>query len=372
MLICFYSFTQINNNKMIVYVLSANTLKISVVRKLFEGDIRSISIDNVMSHLGMPALPTQPINEFGPQCALARIAYFKKFMQKENKSLTNCIIVSIENFIETESCQDKCCFAIDYNGKSIYGISENEIAMFPEKYLTELGPIVNYDGILGHAITVGECVNRDDPTYSKNDWMNKFNTFVTRRLQIEDAYNNINFKHFLAGFIKYVPDFSNDGIICPNVFPLLQDPYLCQLLYDQIINKLKDLEIDYVVGLDARGFIFGSVIADRLGVGFVPITKANEKNLSPDSFNITFDNHNTDLPNCLEIERHCIPHKSTILIVDDVLMNGDMLLCARLLIRWFDPTNIFTFVLNKINELTDEAKMTLGEEICKKLIILFD
>ena len=366
MLICLYSLYDIKN-KMIVYVLSANTLKISVARELFEGDIRSIAIHNVMSHLGLPTLPPQPINEFGPMCALARIAYFKTFMKNENKSLTNCIIVSIENFIETESCQDKCCVAIEYNGKSICGISDDETVMFPKKYLAELGPEINYDGMLGHANTIGECVHKDDPTYSKNDWMSKFNIFVTRRLQIENAYNNINFKIFLTGFIKYVPNFSKGGMICPNIFPLLQDPYLGQLLYSQIIDKLKDLEIDYVVGLDAPGFIFGSVIADRLGVGFVPMTKVHEKNLSPDALNIEIDS-----PNCLEIERHCIPSNSTILIVDDILTTGDMLLCANSLIRWFEPTNVFTFVLSKINELTGEAKISLGEEVYDKLIILFD
>ena len=73
--------------------------------------------------------------------------------------------------------------------------------------------------------------------------------------------------------IKTIPDWPVEGVMFRDITTLVQDPdafrYTCDLLYD----RYKDMEIDKVVGIDARGFIFGAVLAYKLGVGFALVRK---------------------------------------------------------------------------------------------------
>ena len=80
-------------------------------------------------------------------------------------------------------------------------------------------------------------------------------------------------REFLLDSIRDIPDFPKPGIMFKDITTLLNNPEAYKLLMDHLEARYKELELDYIVGLDARGFIFGAVLADRLGIGFVPIRK---------------------------------------------------------------------------------------------------
>ena len=73
--------------------------------------------------------------------------------------------------------------------------------------------------------------------------------------------------------IRDIPDFPKPGIMFKDITTLLNNPDAYQVLMDHLEDRYKETELDYIVGLDARGFIFGAALADRLKIGFVPVRK---------------------------------------------------------------------------------------------------
>ena len=80
-------------------------------------------------------------------------------------------------------------------------------------------------------------------------------------------------KKIILDSIRDIPDFPKPGIVFKDITTLLNNKNALKLLMDHLENRYKDMNLDYIVGLDARGFIFGSILADRLGIGFVPVRK---------------------------------------------------------------------------------------------------
>ena len=80
---------------------------------------------------------------------------------------------------------------------------------------------------------------------------------------------------YIKAYIRTVPDWPAPGVQFRDITPLLQDPRVFRVLIDAFVHRYMDagLRPDVVAGLDARGFILGSVVAYELGLGFVPIRK---------------------------------------------------------------------------------------------------
>ena len=83
-------------------------------------------------------------------------------------------------------------------------------------------------------------------------------------------------KEYLLSTIRDVKDFPKEGIVFKDITTLLNDPKAFKTLMDHLEDRYKSYDLDFIAGIDSRGFIFGSVLADRLGVGFVPIRKAGK------------------------------------------------------------------------------------------------
>jgi adenine phosphoribosyltransferase len=73
--------------------------------------------------------------------------------------------------------------------------------------------------------------------------------------------------------IRDIPDFPKPGIIFKDITTLLSNPTAFDTLMNHLEARYKSYALDYIAGIDARGFIFGAVLADRLNVGFVPVRK---------------------------------------------------------------------------------------------------
>jgi adenine phosphoribosyltransferase len=122
----------------------------------------------------------------------------------------------------------------------------------------------------------------------------------------------------LKSKIRHVPDFPKAGILFYDVTTLLRDPTGFRLAIDTLSAPYRDRGISLVVGIESRGFILGSVVADRIGAGFVPVRKVGK--LPADKIRASYQlEYGTD---SLEMHRDAITPGQSVLIVDDLLATG--------------------------------------------------
>ena len=129
--------------------------------------------------------------------------------------------------------------------------------------------------------------------------------------------NQIITKH-LKSYIRDVPDFPKKGVIFKDITTLLRDQEAFRDAVDCIVNVYRDKAIEYVVGVEARGFILGSVIAYQLNAGFVPIRKKGKLPYKTESMSYDLE-YGSDT---LEIHKESFSDKARVLIVDDLLATG--------------------------------------------------
>jgi len=80
-------------------------------------------------------------------------------------------------------------------------------------------------------------------------------------------------KQIILDSIRDIPDFPKPGIIFKDITTMLADPKAFNTLMNHLEERYKTYDLDFIAGIDARGFIFGAALADRLGIGFVPVRK---------------------------------------------------------------------------------------------------
>lgn len=136
-------------------------------------------------------------------------------------------------------------------------------------------------------------------------------------------------KSDLKEHIRDIPDFPKEGIIFKDVTTLLKDKDAFKKSIDLLARKFKDEKIAQVVGVEARGFIFGAALAYKLGVGFIPVRKKGKLPGKTKSVTYTLE-YGTD---SLEIHEDAIKPKTRVLIVDDLLATGGTIEAVSRLIR---------------------------------------
>ncbi len=118
--------------------------------------------------------------------------------------------------------------------------------------------------------------------------------------------------------IRDIPNFPKEGIIFKDITTVLKDSEGLKRTVDFLTEIYKDKKIDYVAGIESRGFIFGTPLAYNLGAGFITIRKPGK--LPADVEKITYDlEYGTDT---LEIHKDAIEKGKRVLIVDDLLATG--------------------------------------------------
>jgi adenine phosphoribosyltransferase len=122
----------------------------------------------------------------------------------------------------------------------------------------------------------------------------------------------------LKGRIRHVPDFPKPGILFYDVTTLLRDREGFQLAVDQMAKPYADAGIDVVVGIESRGFIFGSAVADRLKAGFAPVRKPGKLPSTTRRASYALE-YGTDT---LEIHDDAVARGQRVLVVDDLLATG--------------------------------------------------
>jgi adenine phosphoribosyltransferase len=118
--------------------------------------------------------------------------------------------------------------------------------------------------------------------------------------------------------IRNVPDFPKPGILFYDITTLLQDAAGFRAAIDSLAMPFEGQGIDVVVGIESRGFIFGSAVADRIGAGFTPVRKPGK--LPSTTVRATYDlEYGSD---ALEMHDDAIRRGQRVLIVDDLLATG--------------------------------------------------
>lgn len=129
--------------------------------------------------------------------------------------------------------------------------------------------------------------------------------------------------------IRNIPDFPKPGILFRDVTTLIANKVVFKKSIDLLVKQYKGKRIDKVVGVEARGFIFGSVVANQIGAGFVPVRKKGK--LPYKTISTTYElEYGTDT---LEIHKDAIVAGEKILIIDDLLATGGTVKAATELVN---------------------------------------
>ena len=133
----------------------------------------------------------------------------------------------------------------------------------------------------------------------------------------------------LKKHIRDVPDFPQEGIIFKDISTLIKHKVAFKKSIDVLASKFKKSRVQYVVGVEARGFIFGSALAYKLGAGFIPVRKKGKLPYKTKSVTYQLE-YGTDT---LEIHEDAIAPNARVLIVDDLLATGGTVKAVTELLR---------------------------------------
>ena len=153
-------------------------------------------------------------------------------------------------------------------------------------------------------------------------------------------------KEKIEKLIRSVKDFPEKGVIFRDITTALKDKEGLEIVIKDFTDRYKDKEIDYVVGADARGFIFGAAIAYNIGAGFVPARKPGKLPAEVESVEYSLEYGK----NSIEIHKDAFKKGSKILIVDDLLATGGT---AKAMVQLVEKLEAKVYELAFMIELTD-------------------
>ncbi len=146
----------------------------------------------------------------------------------------------------------------------------------------------------------------------------------------------------LKKLIRSVKDYPKKGVVFRDITTLLKNGKAFRKAVDQLYKKYEGKKIDLVVAVESRGFILGGALANRLGVGFVPVRKFGK--LPADRIEQKYDlEYGTD---SLEIHKDAVKKGQKVLIVDDLLATGGTLQAACKLVEKLGGNVVGILVIN--------------------------
>lgn len=141
---------------------------------------------------------------------------------------------------------------------------------------------------------------------------------------------------YLKAHIRTVPDWPAPGVQFRDITPLLQDPKVFRVLIDTFIHRYmdRDKRPDVVAGLDARGFIIGSVVAYELGIGFVPIRKKGKL-----PFTTVEETYELEYGSAtVELHTDAVKPGDRVLLIDDLIATGGTMMAGKKLLEKLGAT----------------------------------
>ena len=143
--------------------------------------------------------------------------------------------------------------------------------------------------------------------------------------------NRLDVNEYLKSHIRTVPNWPEAGVQFRDITPLLQNPRVFRVLIDAFVHRYMDpaLRPDVVAGLDARGFILGSVVAYELGLGFVPIRKKGKL-----PFTTVEETYELEYGSAtVELHTDAVRPGQRVLLIDDLIATGGTMLAGKKLLE---------------------------------------
>ena len=158
---------------------------------------------------------------------------------------------------------------------------------------------------------------------------------------------------YIRDLIRDIPDFPKEGILFKDITPVLSDIKALRLSVEEMSKPFMNQNIDVVVGIESRGFIFGTPIADKLDAAFVPIRKPGKLPWNTEKVEYELE-YGTDT---LEIHKDAINEGQNVLIVDDLLATGGTAEAACKLISKIKGTIKGLVILVELDFLKGREKL---------------
>ncbi|NGM61451.1 adenine phosphoribosyltransferase [Sphingobacterium sp. SGG-5] len=133
----------------------------------------------------------------------------------------------------------------------------------------------------------------------------------------------------LRSTIRDIPDFPQPGIVFKDITPILKDPELCNAIVEEFASQLDGIAIDVVAGIESRGFLFGLMLASRLGLPFVPIRKQGKL-----PYQTIAEGYKLEYGQAIiEVHADAFEKGDKVLIHDDLLATGGTVVAASKLVE---------------------------------------
>jgi adenine phosphoribosyltransferase len=133
----------------------------------------------------------------------------------------------------------------------------------------------------------------------------------------------------LKTIIRDIPDFPKEGIIFKDITPILKHPEAFRYAVDRLSAEIGKQKIDYIVGIESRGFIFSPVLAYKLGAGFIPVRKKGKLPHQTEQVAYALEYGEA----ILEIHKDAIPAGARVAVIDDLLATGGTAFAAAHLVE---------------------------------------
>jgi len=138
-----------------------------------------------------------------------------------------------------------------------------------------------------------------------------------------------NLKEPIKSKIRTIPNWPKEGVMFRDITTLIDDPEGFNMVTEKFVNRYKGKGIDKIVGIESRGFIFGSVLAQKLGIGFVPIRKKGKLPAETEQEEYELE-YGKDV---IEIHKDAVSSGMNVLVIDDLIATGGTALAACNLVR---------------------------------------
>ncbi|MBP6851125.1 MAG: adenine phosphoribosyltransferase [Rhodoferax sp.] len=166
---------------------------------------------------------------------------------------------------------------------------------------------------------------------------------------------NLSVNQYLRKHIRTVPDWPAPGVQFRDITPLLQEAKVFRVLIDAFVHRYMDADMrpDVVAGLDARGFILGSVVAYELNVGFVPIRKKGKL-----PFTTVEETYELEYGSAtVELHTDAVARGSRVLLMDDLIATGGTMMAGKKLLEKLGATVMEGAAIVDLPELGGSAKL---------------
>ena len=158
---------------------------------------------------------------------------------------------------------------------------------------------------------------------------------------------------YIRSHIRTVPDWPEPGVQFRDITPLLQNPKVFRVLIDQFVHRYFDIEADIIAGLDARGFIIGSVLAYELNIGFVPIRKKGKL-----PFTTVEETYELEYGSAtVELHTDAVKADDRVILIDDLIATGGTMMAGKRLLERLGATVIEGAAIVDLPELRGSERL---------------